>query len=297
MNCGLASVIIPVYKTPYKYLLPAVESIINQTYKNIEILMVVDGDAKIAFKVKHELNDKRINVLVNKEDHGLPYSLNRGIAEAKGQYIVRMDGDDISRSNRIERQINYLIKHSDVDLVGCYAETFGEQNVIYASTSDFSSLSAELLFKNPIVHPTVIMKKEVFEKYNLHYTNGESEDYRLWLLMVFRCGCKIEVVPEVLLDYRIHGGQKTILKSSIITDLNIQITDEICEMLNVDLSDTEKKVFCKLRSNVKTTVWDFMTLMSLNAKFIKMLPDYISKTTVKKMVYKCYFRSLMEGFK
>ena len=118
------SVIMTVYKESKEELKESFESIINQTYKNIEFIIVIDNPKeqwRIDFIKSY--NDSRVKLVVNKENLGLPLSLNKALKLVTGNYIARMDADDISILDRLEKQLTYL-KNSDCDLVGCYMQYF-----------------------------------------------------------------------------------------------------------------------------------------------------------------------------
>lgn len=158
-NEKMISVIIPIYKPNKKYLSETIKSIQDQSYENYEILLIVDGDAADTKEIVDGLNDDRFRILINTKGKGLPYSLNRGFKESKGEYILRMDADDICLPERFAKQVKYLDAHPDVDMVSTFAETFGAVTMLYKSYTAYKDINAELLFKNPIVHPSVAFRK------------------------------------------------------------------------------------------------------------------------------------------
>ncbi|MDD3414638.1 MAG: glycosyltransferase [Lachnospiraceae bacterium] len=293
MDCKLVSVIIPVYKIPEDYLKESLSSIINQTYKNLEILLVVDGDSSITQKVVEELHDERIKILINTEGTGLVYSLNRGLREANGDYVIRMDGDDICRTNRFRKQIEYLELHTYIDVLGSFAKTFGAFEKIYSSGTSAKEIEAELILKNPIVHPTVVFRKTSIQKYEISYDNGESEDYRLWIDLVFKNKCKLEVIPEVLLDYRIHEGQATVVKSDEIDALDKKIANYILDLLDISFTENELEIFYKIRNTKHFTIKESIEALLFSQKLINEVTSYISKRRLKQIIRKRVLRNLL----
>lgn len=125
-----------------KYLAEAIESILNQTYKNFELIIINDGskDNSVEIIKNYMKQDNRI-VLIDRENKGLPYSLNEGISVAKGEYIARMDADDISLPTRFEKQVDYMQKN-ELDVCGSYIKLFGDNR-------------KEQVIKNPITNEDI----------------------------------------------------------------------------------------------------------------------------------------------
>ncbi len=287
MEKQLVSVIIPIYKPNEEYLYQALKSVVEQTYRKLEILLMVDGDNTVSDRVVNSLKDGRIKSIVNSERGGLPYSLNRGIQLAKGEFICRMDSDDICRPERIQKQIAFLNTHIDYDMVVSYAQTFGTHSELYKSETNYRKLNAVMLVKNPIVHPTVIFRKSSIDKYNLRYTEGESEDYRLWVEMAYRYQCKIGVVPKVLLDYRIHEEQASTVKGEQVDKADIEILKSICGLLEVDLDDKEFDKLVRIRKKIKLDSLKADDYIQIYKKIIKKMPNNISKSYLfRRMLYR-----------
>lgn len=292
INEKMISVIIPIFKPNKEYLSETIKSIQEQSYDNYEVLLIVDGDAESTKEIVDGLSDDRFKILINTEGKGLPYSLNRGFKESKGEYIFRMDADDICLPKRFSKQVEYLDAHSDIDMVGTFAETFGAVNKLFKSYTIYKDINAELLFKNPIVHPSVAFRKRTIEKYDLQYLTGESEDYRMWIDMAFGYHCKIDVIPEVLLRYRMHEGQATVVKKSSIETMGEKISKEILDKLGIDLSDLEFKTFNKLRNSDKIKVSDLKKIFKMRKELRSILPGDISMGTFDKLVIKMTLKKL-----
>lgn len=211
-NNPLISVVMSVYNGE-KYLAEAIESILNQTYKNFEFIIVNDGSKDNSIEIiKSYMNQDNRIVLIDRENKGLPYSLNEGISIAKGEYIARMDADDISLPMRFKKQIDYMQKN-ELDVCGSYIELFGNniKERIIKNPLNNDDIRFSLLFFSSLAHPTVVFKKEVFKKvkYNIEYK--VAQDYQLWCDIV-NASFKIGNIPEVLLNYREHEAQASIEK-------------------------------------------------------------------------------------
>jgi glycosyltransferase involved in cell wall biosynthesis len=201
----LASVVMPVFNAQ-TYLDDSISSILNQSYKNFELLILDDGSTDDSLQIikRYATMDGRIRFFSG-ENKGLVYTLNWGIDESKGHWIVRMDADDIADSNRIERQIDYMLKNN-LDLSGTWAKKFGADNGFIKPSIFHNDLVTDLLFKSCFVHPSMIIKRNIFEAITYDALYKHAEDYQLWCNLANR-GYKFGNVPEVLLMYRTHASQ------------------------------------------------------------------------------------------
>lgn len=123
------TVLMSMYNTPLEQLKSSIESILKQTYKCFEFLIIDDGASKECVDLVKSYDDNRINLIHNETNLGLEKSLNKGLKLAKGKYIIRMDTDDIAYPNRIEKQIDFIKKHREYSIVGSKAEYFNENGV------------------------------------------------------------------------------------------------------------------------------------------------------------------------
>tara|TARA_R110001583_G_scaffold1285_1_gene10554 strand:- start:22944 stop:23960 length:1017 start_codon:yes stop_codon:yes gene_type:complete len=203
----LITVVMPVFNGE-KYIKDAVDSVLIQTSKNFELLIVNDGSTDRTLDILNTYSDERINI-VNIENNGLVHALNLGISLAKGKYIARMDSDDICVENRFELQLACFEQDHTVDIVSGNVNFIDEnsENIGKLTHKNFSfeKLKNFLLYKKngkPIVHPTVMIKKEVINKVNGYRNYHSCEDRDLWL----RCIDLFEFVNlnEVLLSYRVN---------------------------------------------------------------------------------------------
>lgn len=200
------SVIMGLYNTKCKeYLDKSLNSILNQTYKDFELIICDDGSTNDCIKWAKEIvkNDKRVVFIKNKENKGLAYTLNKCLKIAKGKYIARMDDDDISHIDRFEKQIEYL-DNNDVDLVSNNINIFDENGIYNSKKYPRHITKKDFLFNSPIVHPSIMAKKSAFLKVNGYRDIKKTvrvEDYDLFMRM-FYVGIKMDIIQEFLLDYR-----------------------------------------------------------------------------------------------
>ncbi|QKE29653.1 glycosyltransferase, family 2 [Arcobacter acticola] len=243
MNYDLISVIMAVYNGE-KYLIEAMESILDQTHKNFEFIIINDGSKDDSIKIikKYMEKDKRI-ILIDRENKGLPYSLNEGISISKGKYIARMDADDISHSNRLEKQLSYM-KENNLDVCGSFIKIFGEnKEQIIKNPITHDEIKFRLIIMSGLAHPTVIFKKEVFEKVEYQSSYKVAQDYKLWTDIIIN-NFRIGNIPEVLLNYREHTSQASIKKRDLQEETAKKISLDYATIIGKD----EKSLALDLQS-------------------------------------------------
>jgi glycosyltransferase EpsE len=188
------------------YLSEAIESILNQTYGDFEFIICDDGstDKSINIIDNYYRSDNRIVLIRNEINMGLAASLNKCIGLAKGEYIARMDCDDISLTDRFEKQVSYLENNTTIDIVGGCANLFDE-NGIYGSMKPGKRFTRINVFKNTFfIHPSVMMRRDVLLSvggYTVAPYTYRTEDYDLWCKL-YEKGCNGVNLDEVLLNYR-----------------------------------------------------------------------------------------------
>lgn len=187
MKNKLVSVIIPVFNVE-KYVQEAIQSIQNQTYTNLEIIVIDDGSTDSTYKLLYEMakKDKRIKLYKNEHNLKIVKTLNRALKLAKGHYIARMDGDDISALDRIEKQVNFLENNSNYDLVGCSVKSIDEDGNIIGEQKCYSNqklLDRTLRYVVPSIHATWVVKKEVYDCLQGYRNVPGVEDYDFLLRM------------------------------------------------------------------------------------------------------------------
>lgn len=199
------SVIMSIYNENEIELKSSIESILNQTYKNIEFIIVIDNPIerwRIDFVKSY--SDKRIKVIVNEKNIGLPKSLNIALKHATGSYVARMDADDISILTRLEKQYNFL-KSTGYDMCGANVECLIDDEVVGKIIFPRKSANVKkmLFIKNCVSHPTFFAKKEVYDKLDGYSDIFSCEDYDFLLRAVCH-DVLIGNVQEILLKYRIN---------------------------------------------------------------------------------------------
>lgn len=198
----LISVIMSEYNTNEQLLRNSINSIIKQTYKNFELIIIDDSGIDALNKVSDVLEDVRIKIYKNEKNMGLVYSLNKALELAKGKYIARMDTDDISYNNRLEVEVKYLEEHPEVDLVASNIEYY-DGNWIWGRTKGYGEINKnDLLNGSPIAHPTIMAKRKTMLNVGGYPNYNRCEDYAMWIELVAQ-NYKLYKIEDVLLRYHL----------------------------------------------------------------------------------------------
>ncbi len=279
----VVSVVMSVYNAE-KYLDAAIRSILEQTYNNFEFIIINDGsnDRSLEIIKKYKNEDDRI-VLISRENRGLISSLNEGIAKARGEYIVRMDADDISLQFRIEKQLQVMEHDKDIVVCGSWINIFGE-NINEKVARYFEhdkQIKANLLVSCCFAHPSVMIRKDAFTNNNILYDERfkNAEDYHLWTQLA-KVG-KFYNIPEILLKYRFLETSITRLSDKDCSKRYNVLKDIFKEALKaVDLSINEEdmKVHFIISDNAR------IKNNKIELKRIKNYFDKILKASENKQV-------------
>lgn len=267
----LVSVIMPVYNAE-QYIRESIDSILNQTFKDFEFIIINDGSSDRTKEIIQSYNDPRIKYFENEKNLGIVYTLNRGIQIATGKYIARMDADDIAAESRLKKQVSYLDNNPKIGVVGSQLLVFGDNIKTslfpYSCTPDMAK--ADLLFNSSLAHPTVMIRKSILDKYQIQYEQFYQglEDYVMW----WRVAQHAEIVSinEPLLKYRKHDEQITQQRSMEFIEKFKQFTFERLSIFN-EGDEYEKNLFYKYCDGEydQFKEHEFLDLLNYYEKLIK----------------------------
>lgn len=209
------------YNTPSEYLKKALDSVLSQTFDDFEVVIINDGSVDDSKTVLYDYakRDKRIKIVENEQNLGLPRSLNKGIEYCSGEYIARMDTDDICYPDRLEKQVAYMDAHPKCIVSGAWADVFceDENNIVKTWAPKMCSQDEyriRLMFSSAplIIHPTAIFRRELLNKNNLRYPEEikykYAEDYKMWT-QCSACG-EIGILEETVIKYRDENSDNRI---------------------------------------------------------------------------------------
>ena len=295
------SVLMSTYNEPLTWIKESVESIINQTYSNIEIIIIIDNPQNmglIELLEEYEKKYKYITVCKNSENLGLTESLNKGLKLCSGEYIARMDADDYSLPQRLEKQLQYIEKYN-YDLVGCDFEIFNDETIIRTvkGAYSFGICKTILPYESCVAHPTWLVKKSVYRALNGYRNIDASEDFD-FLNRAILNGFKIGNVPCILLRYRDNQesiSHKKNIKQQVITRFMSEYFSRrknfsIEEYLNFLESKKYRKLYNKEK---KVSELENIFKNSENKFFIRIkafLNLITSLTYIKKKKIRCMVR-------
>lgn len=290
------TVLMSVYNSQ-EFLKDAIESILNQTFKDFEFLIIDDGSNDKSLEIISSYHDRRIVLINNEMNMGLAKSLNKGLHLAKGKYIARMDADDIALPFRLDRQFTFMEENTEVDICGSWVQTIGDgvENIWRHPTSN-DEIKVQLLFNSALVHPSVFMrKKSIFDK-GLFYNESikRAQDYELWSRVAITG--EMRNIPEVLLKYRLHSDQtgKKYKESQIDTARNVRIN--LLKKLNIILSEEDYIVHSSLSYFQTVDYWSaskwLIKLIEANQK-----AGYCSEEVFNKFAYERYWNTCANNYK
>ncbi len=214
MKRPMISVVMSTYNRADTFLVPAIDSILNQTYEDFEFIIINDGstDNTSDILAEYAAYDKRIKVITNNPNEGLIASLNKGLKAAKGKYIARMDDDDVSLPYRFERQVAYLEAHPEITVAGSWVSPPDSlKPYSFQRESDPDRVKIQLyLGIAPVSHPALMIRNDFLREHDIRYRSDfVSAEDRPFYGEILNAGGEMVNIPEVLLQYRLHGTNNT----------------------------------------------------------------------------------------
>lgn len=238
----IVSILMPVYKTA-QFLQEAVDSILAQTFKDFELIVLNDCSPDNSEEILDSFDDPRIVRYRGAVNRGLSNVLNVGMDMARGKYIARMDSDDISMPNRLQVQVDYLESHPEVDLCSCGMRLFGAKKEVWIRESDPEKVKVTALFFSPILHASSVWRKDSFDRKELRFRQEmvPAEDYDMWCRALVS-GLTLVNIPEVLYLYRIRPDQAT--GNTAATQAKVQeVRQAYLKTIYPSLSDKQVEAF------------------------------------------------------
>lgn len=259
------SVLMPVYNCE-TYICEAIESILNQSFSNFECIIIDDKSTDETVKLIQSYQDHRIQLIQKPKNTGLTDSLNLGLKIAKGKFIARMDGDDISLPQRFEKQVSFLELNHEYVLCGSNYTIMGS-NMLVKLPQNHENIKVALLQKCLVAHPTVMMRKELLDKFELCYdaTKEPAEDYDFWVRMIGKG--KFHNLQESLLQYRVHNEQVSQQRAIQQRFQSAEAKIQLLKQLELQLLDNEVNILRKIFiSDKKITHQDIIDFSFLKNK-------------------------------
>jgi len=274
----LVSIITSVYNCQ-KYIGEMIESVINQTMQEWEMILIDDASTDSTWEEIQKYRDDRIITLRNPQNQGLTKNLNQALSVCRGKYVVRIDGDDIACRDRLEKQVRFMEENPEVVLSGGWMQAFGDAHDTYRSSKDDEVLKVNLLFNAVMYHPTFIIRRDSLLEYNIFYDESlkYAQDYNLeWRLSKYG---KLANITDIVTKYRVHGEQVSTDKWEAQRACADATRRNLLEELDVRITEKELSFwseFCLLR---------YHTLIENEEKTIRKIQQAIIEKNVEKKIY------------
>lgn len=280
------TVLMPVYNAE-KFLKEAINSILNQTFKDFEFLIIDDASTDRSKQIILSYKDPRIKYFENKSNIGVARTLNKGLRLAKGKYIARMDADDITDHKRLETEYKEIIKDRMLAVVASFYDIIDKNGAYLFTVKDASSAEEiyyTLQFRNCLGHSTVIFNKEIILNEFNGYRNYAAEDYDLWLRISKKY--KIIKIKDKLHKLRISKSSRIgRLKDKINSDAIFVAKKNIHELINNKLNSKSIKILngqfgvtCHLKEIENT----LRILTKINSLIVRNSPVFLNKSIIEK---------------
>lgn len=258
MQSPVVSVVMAVFNDA-EYLHESVPSILAQTLKDLEFIVVDDGstDDSLGVLQGYAEQDSRVRIIRNEENMGLASSLNRGIAAARGQYVARMDADDICLPQRLDKQFKFMEQNKDISMCGASAKLFGFRRGWWVIPACHEQIRASLLFFNPICHPSVMYRASSLPRQGELYESGRrrAEDLELWSRLVEEV--RVANLQERLIMYRLHDPKSLAKREAVVSHGN-EIRHSLLTRLMGELTEPQFQLHMKLVRCERNQDLDFL---------------------------------------
>ena len=235
------SVLMPVYNAG-QYLAQAIDSILSQTFKDWELILINDGSTDNSDAIIGRYDDERIYYLKNETNLGLIKTLNKGIDYCHGEYIARMDADDISHPDRFRQQVRFLDKHPAYAICGTDAiviDNAGNRIGKIRNLTDNDYLQVNLLFSPPFIHPSVMIRSEILHHNRYDERYKHVEDYELWT-RIAKLG-KVANISKDLLKYRWHDSNVSVVNNEVQEELKDKVI--VNQLEAIGIQPTKEKLY------------------------------------------------------
>jgi len=272
----LVSVIIPVFNAE-EWIKASVDSILSQTWTALEIIVINDGCTDQTLQILKNYKDERLRIFSKKQNEGIVSALNMGLELADGDFLARMDADDVSNLDRFRRQVEYFQQHENVDVLGTAVTRFsadtGKETLIDFPNISHSSIVWESLFFCPIAHPSVMVRWTSKVRQHFKYSDKYPlcEDYHLWLSL-YKQAFQFHVINEPLIRLRKHRANSESQRADFQKNSALQC---VSDFIGSTFQDSESSL-CKLRNVSDIEADDFQLcfdmLLALESYIVKEIP-------------------------
>lgn len=269
----MISVVLPVYNAQ-ETLEESISSIVSQTYRDFELIIINNASTDKSNAVIQAWmdRDKRIRK-VDEPRKGLVFAFNRGLEEVRGDWIARMDADDIAFPDRFQKQINYMFNNPDVDLLGTQIKMFGAKEKITNFPLTHRGIELDLCFRNCIAHPSLMIRRERIGNFRYEAGYNISDDYIQWIRWLNKY--KFANLAEPLVQYRVHESQSTRSGSDMVKTTERKVMKEALAHWSVYLSEEQVRIHHEFTRHINfKTKNDFTQEVKLLGQLFKKTKEH-----------------------
>jgi glycosyltransferase involved in cell wall biosynthesis len=271
----MVSVIMPVYNCEM-YIKKSINSILNQTYNDFELLIIDDCSTDKTKDIVKSIDDNRIIFIEKPKNTGYTNSLNYALQLVQGKYIARMDGDDISLSGRFEAQVEFLESNESVVACGTIFKYLNSDIVINLPEFD-NDIKLAMLKGNSMAHPSIMMRNSVIKEKNIRYNKEKepAEDYDLWVeLMAYG---KLHNLQEVYLEYRIHNSQVSAVRRKQQNESVLKTRVKLLKYVCRDISQEDEKNLLKIYRQEQRSFIEVKQYLDFKKEFLSKNNGFFKK--------------------
>lgn len=276
----------PVYNTKEKFLRKAVESILKQSFKDFEFIIINDASTNNAEEVIKSYHDDRIIYVRNERNLGISESSNKGLAMARGEYIARQDHDDVSKRCRLKEQVKILDENPNIGVCSSYFIIFPKRKKVMPAITSDAIKEFMVLTGDPVCHPAAMIRKSVLNAHNIVYRDEfrYAEDYALWVDLLDKTDfCNI---PKFLFKYRWFGENTSATAGDVQRRNALRIRLNALKSLLKDCREEDEGILVKVYSKFPINSSELYVVHNLlEASFI-IEQDVWKKNTLKSFYLK-----------
>lgn len=290
------SVIMSTYNDS-NYIRDAIRSILNQSFRDFEFIIIDDASSDDTIKIIKEFADSRIRLFLNSENQGLTKNLNKALTLAMGEYIARMDGDDISHLDRFQKQVEYLDSHPDVYLIGSAVHSFGASDLVWRLPDDSEELKVRMLLRPVFAHPSFMFRKALVNEgitYDESFRTAQDYDFASRVAEKYKIGR----IQDILLEYRIHQKQISRLAGENQISNADRVRQRLFDNLGAKLCGEEKLIYSEWIVEKKLTnkkaylkAYNIINAICKANELSHIYDEDILEKVLKKMLYTWIIRS------
>ncbi len=272
-----------IYNEKIEWMRQSIDSILNQTFSDFEFIIINDNPQRKDNQLltsEYSKRDKRIKVMHNEQNIGLTKSLNKGLKIAQGDYIARMDADDIALPKRFEKQVQFLDKNKECIVCGTNISYIGDRNFFVFSDwikYDDASIKAQLMVNSCFAHPSVMIRKKILVENGIAYDEDykQAQDYRLWEILSHYGA--FGNIKEKLLQYRISQTQVSKKHSGGQQSLAQNIRKRILNtwLQSIGISEQEDNIYTYLLLNKRRIIKEKVQKKGVSMKYFDAFLKYI----------------------